>query len=364
MGKRRIMLFIDSLGPGGAQRQMVGLAKLLKDEGYGVKLIYYHPFEFYKPILDEHAVESECVKGAAKKWMRIYKIYLSVKQYGPDVIISFLNGPNVIACALKYAGLNYKLITSERNTTQTLTLLEKTKFYLMRKADAIVPNSKSQEYIIRNIFPYLSNKVHTITNFVDTDVFIPGKVLNDSSREYAIICVARLEPQKNILLFIDALYELKRKGFRFHVNWYGHRTYPYYTQCVRKMQMLHIEDVVTFMEPTSNILPEYQKADVFCLPSIYEGFPNVVCEAMSCGLPVLCSHVGDNPKIVRDCENGYLFNPHEKDDIVAKFELFFYLSTQEREEMGKKSRTFALYDFSKESFIAKYDNLIRSVIGS
>ena len=50
--------------------------------------------------------------------------------------------------------------------------------------------------------------------------------------------------------------------------------------------------------------------DAFCLPSFKEGYPNVIVEAMSCELPVLCSKICENPVIVEDNINGFLFDPH------------------------------------------------------
>lgn len=361
---KRILLFIDSLGSGGAQRQMVGLAKLLKDKGYKINVIYYHPIAFYKPYLDEHAIDNECVKGAANKWKRIYKIYKTIRGNRPEVVISYLESPNIVACVLKMAGLKYTLITSERNTTQNLTFSERLKFLLMRKADFIVANSYSQKVFIDGHYPHLSYKVKTITNFVDTDIFTPRiiPVEKDEKEKCNIICVARVQPQKNVLLFLDALYILKEKGYRFHVNWFGEKIEPYYSQCVTKWKNLQLENVLTFKDPTHNIVQEYQKSDVFCLPSVYEGFPNALCEAMSCGLPVLCGDVCDNPMIVRNYDNGFLFNPYELDDIIAKFEVFFSLSKDEKELMGKSSRAYAEQDFSKDSFVEKYEQTIASVV--
>ena len=67
-----------------------------------------------------------------------------------------------------------------------------------------------------------------------------------------------------------------------------------------------LEDTFVFHEPCSNIFEKYQESDIFVLPSINEGFPNVLCEAMSCGLPILGTDVCDNSSIVRHEENGYL----------------------------------------------------------
>ena len=217
---KKVLVFIDDLTSGGAQRQNVGLAKLLHDKGYDVKLIYYHPLEFYKPYLEENGVPHECVEGACNGKKRIYMIGKAIMGYNPNVVISYLNVPNIISCFLKACGLKYKLIVSERNTTQVLTIQERIKFFLMKWADRIVPNSYSQEKFIKENYPSLTSKVTTITNFVDTDYFSP--IETPESEICRIIVVGRVSEQKNTLRFLEAVKKLKDEGHRFHVDWYGY----------------------------------------------------------------------------------------------------------------------------------------------
>lgn len=357
----RILLLIDSLESGGAQRQLVGLAKMLNERGYNLKLIYYRPHTFYKPILDSYAIDNECVKGANNKWKRIFKIYQAVKQYSPSIVISYLDTPNIIACILKIFGLKFKLITSERNTTQSLNFRERIKFLLMCVSDDIVSNSFTQKVFIEQNYPSIFSKVSVITNFVDTELFRPCPWAQNRQRNKPchIICVGRVVTQKNVLFFLDALHLLHEKGYLFHVDWFGSKeNKPYYAQCLKRVKMLALREIITFRDPADNIFEEYQRADVFCLPSIYEGFPNVICEAMSCGLPVVCSNICDNPLIVRDNSNGLLFNPYVVDDIVAKLEQFFGLSIVEKQQMGDRNREYAVHNFSKELFVDKYEKVI------
>ena len=96
-----------------------------------------------------------------------------------------------------------------------------------------------------------------------------------------------------------------------------------------------MENVFVFHSPSSSIQDEYCRADVFCLPSLYEGFPNVLCEAMSCGKPVLSSRVCDNPNIVKEGENGLLFDPNNTDDIAETVERFIDLSSEKNDEFEK-----------------------------
>ena len=95
-----------------------------------------------------------------------------------------------------------------------------------------------------------------------------------------------------------------------------------------------------------------------CLASFFEGFSNSLSEYICCGKPVLCSNVCDNSTIVEDGVNGYLFDPYNIMDIVQAFRKVYSLSTNQREEMGTKSREMAVVKFSKKTFVNKYIKLI------
>ena len=93
-----------------------------------------------------------------------------------------------------------------------------------------------------------------------------------------------------------------------------------------------------FLNPATNkILDHYQISSALILPSIYEGFPNVVCEALACGLPVLISDVCDNHLFV-DRNNGYLFDPNDPTDIANKIISFIKLESNKKNEMSINSR--------------------------
>ncbi len=363
MEKKRILCFIDSLVSGGAQRQLVGLAKLLKDNHYDVKVITYYDLPFYKPFLDEHKVRYELLPNGQNKVMRMYYVYKAIKEYAPDVVISFMDTPSMITCIIKKFYNKFKLIVSDRNTTQAIAWKDKLKFYLFKSAEAIVPNSESQHQFITEHYPDLGVKTTTITNFVDTDSFSPSEVKKEESNICQIIGVGRIIRQKNILRFLDALKVVKKEcGEVFNVKWYGAK-FDYYDECQQRLKDNKLENVFEFLPPTLDIKREYWKSDVFCLPSIYEGFPNVLCEAMSCGLPVLVSDICDNSKIVSRGKNGFLFPPKDVDLMAKEIIRFINLRLEKRLEMGAFSRDIAEAKFSSQVFISKYMNLINQLLG-
>ena len=169
----KIVLFTDSLGAGGAQRQLVGLAKLLQAKQYDITVLTYHKDEFYLPFLQECNIKYVLLDNAIGSVKRISAVINYIKKEKPDTLIAYQETPSLIACIAKIVCPYVRVIVSERNTTQVLDFRTKVRFFLYRWADRIVPNSYSQEKYIKQSKPKLSHKITTITNFVDLDKFSP-----------------------------------------------------------------------------------------------------------------------------------------------------------------------------------------------
>ena len=355
----RILLFIDSLGAGGAQRQLVGLARMLKAGGEDVKVITYHDAPFYLPVLEEGGVEYENVNKAHNKYLRLYYIYKTIKQYKPDWVIAYLDVPCMLACLCKFLGGRFKLLVSERNTTQKLTKRERFKFWLYRVADWVVPNSYSQERFILENHLSSRGKVKTITNFVDTDYFKSEKT-RVRKEIPEIVVVATIWPSKNTLGFIEAVKLLRDAGEKFVVSWYGiSEAYrEYFEECQRKIEDYHLDDYIKLREKSNKIKDVYLNADYFCLPSFYEGTPNALCEAISCGLPVICSDVCDNSIYVWEGKNGVLFNPQSIQSMRDKISQMLAIGDETYADYCCKSRKLAEELLSEKCFLDRYKALL------
>lgn len=352
-GEKRVLCLIDSLASGGAQRQMVGLANLLKGEGYQVKVVTYFDIPFYLPQLQGSRIDYEYVACSTGLVDRLRRLDRTIKQFQPDVVVSYLDTPNILACLLHIANKSrWKLIVSERNTTQVLSRRERIKFSLYRFADSIVPNSYSQRDFMAKHYSQYVDKCHVITNFVDTEIFSPWIKKTDSNVS-RIIGVGRILKQKNIPMLIEAIKNTIENGYNVRVDWYGEK-FDTYDECMRLINQYGLESVFQFHEPCNNIIEKYRESDLFVLPSIYEGFPNVLCEAMSCGLPVIATDVCDNGRIVQHEGNGYLISSNDTSKLTERLLQFMDLPLERRKSMGDKSRSIAVDMFSKESFVKKY----------
>ena len=150
------------------------------------------------------------------------------------------------------------------------------------------------------------------------------------------------------------------------VKWFGLDLRPtipqnkaYMEDCQRMVKEYGLEDTVLLYPKTKQIAEEYRKADYFCLPSFYEGTPNVLCEAMASSLPVICSRVCDNPKYVSEGENGFLFDPHDVQDMAAKLDAALRLGEAQYVSFGRRSRAIAEERMSDQVFVERYLTLLR-----
>lgn len=359
---KKILCFIDELGSGGAERQLVGLASMLKKHGYVVSVYCYHPIYFYEPILRENGVhlikEESSPKNAFQKLWRSFRV---LKTGGYDFIISFSPGSSLAALICRPFFWNVKLLVSDRNMTPVISIKQKVIFNLYRLADYIVPNSYTQTKILAKYYPFMQPKLRTITNFIDFSKFQP----NFPICRYRTIClrvivVARHAVDKNIPNFIKAVCIAKSKGLIFKVDWYGNYDNKLGARNLELIKEYAVDDIIHFFPPHNNIQECYTKADVLCLPSVREGFSNVIGEAMCMGLPVICGHISDNVKMIEDGVNGYLFDPTNPDDIAEAIEKMINTDDNLFNIFSCNNLKKAHEMLSEASFLQKYINIIES----
>lgn len=356
---KKLLLFIDCLGAGGAQRQLVGLAIMLQEKGYIVKVCTYFDIDFYKRQLDDAGVSNELIPEADNTKKRIIAVRKYFKRENPDWVIAYQETPSLVACAAKLLGCKYKLIVSERNTTQKVGMNERVRFFLYHWADAIVPNSYTQEQYLEARHPWMKKKLRTISNFVDMNLFTPSVEKNQNER-VEIVIAASIWASKNTLGFIEALRLLSQRTQNYHVRWFGKSelNIDYFIKAQKLINEYGLNDNIELLEKTSEIVNKYRESDFFCLPSFYEGTPNVICEAMSCGLPIICSDVCDNGIYVVEGKNGWLFDPMNSQEIADKLYEAITASQELRANYSKNSRLIAESKLSKKTFAEKYISLI------
>lgn len=356
---KRVLCFIDSLGSGGAQRQMTELAKLLHQSGYPVKVVFWVYYEYDHFLVDElkeSHVETEYAAQMLNTQTRFFEMRNVIREYNPDVIISYYSGISKLLCVDHlFHRKAYKLIVSERTITRTVSTSSQIKHQLYRFADVIVPNSTTESEFIKGNFSFLKNKVKTINNFVDEDKFYPVEKSISVYEKTNAIFVGRFNKAKNIPNLLKAIGVVKNKGYCFHIDFYGRDIAE---NCSSLVKELGIEEMVSFCDQSRVIEEKYREHNLFIIASLWEGFPNVLCEALCCGLPVLGSRVSDIPYIMEEGKNGFIFDPKDVNDMADKIIRFLQLDAKEKSQMAKHSETLSQDKFKKRSFLNKYKELI------
>ncbi len=359
----KILCLIESLASGGAERQMVNLACLLQNNGFEVSILCYYQNEFFLPIIQQKGVRYECVSHAKPIIRRLFDLNRVLYREKPDVLIAFMNTPSTLACLLKWIHPQINVIVSERNYSVQNDVRQRLKFFMYRFADHIVSNSYTQAMNIKDRYKNLSDKLCVITNWVDVKRFKRETVRtyweNEKLGMTRFLVVGRRVEQKNVIRFLEAVAHVRQRGYNFVVKWVGPIVDAlYYEQIRETMEKLELNNIVQFEDPMVDIVSVYSSADVFCLPSIYEGTSNAICEAMCNGLPVLCGNICDNSRWVEDQVNGFLFNPYDVQSIAQAMMNFMDLPPERKQEISERNIAFSEDVFAPEQFVSKYIALI------
>lgn len=367
----KVCCLIDSLGSGGAQRQMTWLVKALVEQGYQVRLLLYHSdFDHFLPAIRESGISPEYI-NAASKLGRFMAFRRRIRRDKPDCVISFLNTPNLLAIFSALKPDRIPVIVSERSLqVGSPTFTAKLRFNAYRLADRVVTNSIAQRTFIETRFPFLKRKMATITNCVDLSKFRPNVEDREIGQGIKVLVAASVIPVKNTHRFIQAV-KLANDQLEhpIHVDWYGNNLFvddrptpgsEYFLKSVAMVDELGIKSQFVFHDTVNDLHDRFSNYDVVCLPSLYEGCPNVVCEAMASGLPVLCSDVSDLRQVLDN--PSVLFDPRDIRSIAATLVDFARTPVSDRKGQSNRNRQFAEEHFSPVRFFEQFDGLVRQVV--
>lgn len=358
----KVLLLIDTLGAGGAQRQLCTLAVQFAEMGMRVSMLTYHDNEFFLPALQKAGVAYHCieVRSIAKRALQIRRV---LRRGSQDVVLAFLNAPGLYAELAGIPRRRWGLVVSERSAVtgshRGWSRWRRSTHWL---ADYVVTNSHTNRLMVERSVPWLSGRVATIYNAVDLREFSPANQPQVREENALRIVVAgNYRPMKNAIRFIEALKIVAdiRPDLSIRLDWYGRRDpEDVYEEANRLVVELGLQQQVHLHLACKTIADEYRRADVVALPSTYEGLPNTVCEAMACGRPVLTGRICDAGNLVKEGKNGFLFVPTSPEDIARAILRFADLEPADREKMGRQSRYMAEQMFNPTSVATRYATIL------
>lgn len=208
--------------------------------------------------------------------------------------------------------------------------------------ELIVLNEKDRE-IATNKLGYAKECVHIIANGVDVDKFIPD-VTRPTSEKIKIIMVGRLWPQKDPKTLFNAVKQLLDNNVNVSVTYVGDGELMHQLKKLAQDYTANIS-FLGWKDNISELLPQH---NLFILPSLWEGMPLAILEAMSCGLPCLVTNIPGNNDLVKDGYNGFLFDvaDHEKLAVLIKN---YYDNPEMLLQHAKNARAFVQEHFTLDA---------------
>jgi GalNAc-alpha-(1->4)-GalNAc-alpha-(1->3)-diNAcBac-PP-undecaprenol alpha-1,4-N-acetyl-D-galactosaminyltransferase len=299
---------------GGVERMIVLLMNAMQKRGHNVSLLTWdnkNARTFY-PLDQEvywHKLDMGDPMIKAGWWLRLKRMMVIrdiAKKERPDVIIAFQHGP-FFTVALSIIGLGISTIAAVRNAPTRFDYTSSGKyrnlwFQTYRLATRITVQMASY----RDLYPvYLRSLIRHIPNSVTAPEQLakPQGSSQDSSK--VLLNLGRLCYQKNQVLLLRAFARIAPRFPQWRLRFVGGGEGRLELEALTNK--LTINTQVEFSGAVSDIGNEYSQAHLFCFPSLWEGFPNALAEAMAHGLPAIgfSACAGTNELIV-DGVNGVL----------------------------------------------------------
>jgi L-malate glycosyltransferase len=208
-------------------------------------------------------------------------------------------------------------------------------------------------------------KTRTIRYGVDTDRFRPGngaavrRSLGLSGKGPVFGTIARLTEQKGHRYLLEAASRALR--VRPDLNFVFAGDGPLRDSLTARARSLGIADRVRFLGYRTDVTALLAAFDVFTLPSLYEGLPNAVLEAMACGRPVVATAVDGTPEVVAEGETGLLVPPRDPDRL-SEAVLRLAGDARLRTSMGAEARRRAVRDHGVDGQVDAFHRLYQELL--
>jgi len=378
--KQKILIITGLFHPfiGGAEIECQNLAKKLISRGHTVTILTGYadglpPFELingipvYRKIRGWHLFELTYMISVLLLLWRHRKSFNHILCFGlylytaPAVLFARCTGKTALL-RLKCSGLS--------GDFQCLSQLKSGNFIIgcSKLAHRVLAVSKEigQDLLLQG---FAKKKIFPILNSVDIEKFHPAGATAPSDLP-CISFIGRLDNQKGVDIFLQALKILADKGIVFHACIVGDG--PSRQELIHDAKRLSL-DHIQFAGMQQDVAPFYRQTVILALPSRYEGLPHVALEAMACGLAIVGSSVGGIPEVLdpedtvkampeayRICKNGILVPPDSPVELAAAIQHLID-DTALRQQLGANAREYIEEHYALDAVADQYLKLIASL---
>lgn len=376
MKQFKITFLIRSLNCGGAERQLVTLAREMHSKGFNVRVLVFYSDGPLKSVLQEAGVPVFLLnkKGrwdVIKFLSRLIKLIYVEK---PDVLHGYLGIPNILTALLKPLFPHIRMVWGVRASNMDLNqydwlsrLSYKIESKLSRFADLIIINSnEGLDYAVFNGFA--QKRMIVIHNGIDTEIFFPDSKNGQRTRaewgislnEKLIGLVGRLDPMKDHPNFLKAAALLVQERDDVYFVCVGGGPADYRHKLKEFSHKLGIADRIIWAGARSDMTAVYNALDILTSSSYGEGFPNVIGEAMACGVPCVVTDVGDSAIIVGN--TGIVVPPKSPEKLYHGWKLMLHHLDTRGSSIKNEACLRIISEFSLEKLVQRTTNALENLL--
>jgi GalNAc-alpha-(1->4)-GalNAc-alpha-(1->3)-diNAcBac-PP-undecaprenol alpha-1,4-N-acetyl-D-galactosaminyltransferase len=336
----------------------ITIVKFIDDKGQNFfyldpRIVHSHVDFFLKP--------SNPIQRLAFIFKRHLNLRQAVKDSKPDLVISSGTYP-IIRTLISIVGLQIPVIIREAIDVRRNPITKQMK--LARRL--IYPLASSLVALNQDVMTYYEKILKSKVRLIPNSALLPSGSESDFNKKElnkptkVLMALGRLSEEKGFDLLLNAFASIAPKFPDWDLVIWGEGDYRSSLEELRKH--LKLEDRVQFPGSTKDPSKEMQQADLFIFPSKYEGFPNVLCEAMACGLPVISFDCPSGPRdIIQDGVDGILVPPEDVPALTREMERLMS-DESERHRLAEKAPEVA-QRFSQERIMGMWEDLIFELTG-
>jgi len=307
--KKKIVFVLPRLGGGGAQRVIATLLNNLDKEKYEIFLVLFDSKGDYQEYLSSYVK----VINLNTKRLRnsIIPLFSTLYEIKPDILFSTMREISILLISFKWLlPSKTRLICREMNTpSESIKNFKYASFFTWfyknyyKYADLIICQSKYMLNDLKDNFNIPEKKLIQIYNPVDSEYIINNFFgeskcpFSTKSERINIVAIGRLIDQKGFDRLIDSIPQLLLKYPDANLWILGKGNLK--IELVQQVEKLNLMKSIHFVEHQKNPFEWLRNADLFVLPSKYEGLPNILLEALCCECPVVSlKHPGGTYEIM------------------------------------------------------------------
>lgn len=340
-----VTFLAGTVGPGGAERQLVYMLRALKQAGATPQVLYLTPGNFWEGVYGALTISPTYVGQHQSRLLRLARIIRKLRDRPTDLLQSqhFYTNAYVVAAA-RILGLREVGTLRSDGPFEVRATGPLGGYLCLRGPRMMTANSRNAIHnaVAMGVPPH---HLRLLPNVVDTNEFRPQSHPQDNC--VRLVAVGRLGKEKRFDRFLRVVAQLQHRS-SIPVRGVIVGAGPQRAQLEQLAGRLGLSPgAIEFRGVVTDMTSVYREADVLVLTSDREGSPNVILEAMASGLPIVATKIGGVPEIVQQGLTGYLT---DVDDLEAMTAVLLELvdNPSLRNHIGRAGREYVSAHHSLE----------------